>query len=159
MIHFEQWGYPVPPTGNAVRIDLKTGKRVEVGGDVVVTLWHAEAEAGQRLKRYPWKAEFTAPGGGLIESTSRRMYLAPEIGYESPIVLSQTGQEPEYEIGMEKTYYLKTGSGQYARVRIHITTDTSQTYESYVVLTWWLNPKPGSRNLEFDPAKAITPKP
>lgn len=155
MIFFDYRGYPVPPTGNAVRIDLKTGKRVEIGGDIVVTLWHAEAEAGQRLQRYPWKAELAAPGGGLIESTSRRMYLAPETGYESTIIISQTGQEPEYQKGIEKTYYLKTGSGQYARVRVDLNTDTSTKYDSHVGLTWWLNPKPGSRNLEFDSAKTI----
>jgi hypothetical protein len=159
LIHFEQRGYPVPPTGSAVRIDLKTGKHVEVGGDIVVTFWHDEAEAGQRLKRYAWKAELAVPDGGLIPSTSRRMYLAPESGYESTIIVSQTGKEPEYEIGSEKTYYLKTGSGQYARVSIHLTTDTSTKYESYVVLTWWLNPKVGNRNLEFDPAKTVKPQP
>lgn len=153
MIHFDRRRYPVPPTGSAVRIDLKSGKRVEVGGDIVFTIWHAEAEAGQRLQRYPWKAELAVPGGGFIESTSRRMYLAPESGYEPTLVLSQRGQEPEYQKGIEKSYYLKTASGEYARVKIHLTTDSSTKYDSFVVMTWWLNPKPGSRNLEFDPAK------
>jgi hypothetical protein len=153
MIRFEQRGYPVPPTGSAVRIDLKTGKRVEIGGDIVITLRHAEAEIGQRLKRYPWNAEITVPGGGLIESTSRRMYLAPESGYHSTIALNQTGQETRWEPGIAKTYYLKTGSGHYARIRIDLNTDTSTKYDSYAVLTWWLNPKPGSRNLEFDPTR------
>lgn len=153
ILHFERRGFSVSPSGNAVRIDLKTGKRVEVGGDIVITLWHAEAEAGQQLQRYPWKAEITVPGGGLIGSTSRRMYLAPETNYESAIVLGQTGQEPEYQKGMVKNYYLKTASGHYARIKVDASTDPSPKYESYVGLTWWLNPKSGSRNLEYDSAK------
>jgi hypothetical protein len=94
------------------------------------------------------------------------MYLAPEGGYSETLVLGVTGQEPKnynpgkiYVNQMQayKQYYLKLGNGCHARLIVEVLADTSPLCESVVSLQWWLNPKPGSRNLEYDPEKVPMP--
>jgi hypothetical protein len=164
MVHFERRGFKLTPDGTPLRIELATGKAVETGGDLIIVLKHPVAETGRRLEQYPWSAELLAPGGGLVGSTARLMYLAPESGYVEKITLGETGREPkiydrpEFFVGgggAYQQYYVKTGDGRYARVVIDIGTDTSPERGSHVGVKWWLNPKPGSRNLEFDSAKII----
>lgn len=156
-IHFARRFFDVPPDGTAVRIDLATGRKVSAGGDVIITLQQPMARPGQRLMHYRWLAEIAADG--LQESTAKLMYLAPENGYVSALSYGEKGDERVQERHVEKSFYLKTTDGRYARVRMDFTSDTNPDYPSTVGLTWWLNPKPGSRNLEFDPAKAIKPQP
>ncbi len=167
MLHFGSLDFRIQSDGTPVRINLMTGKRVSSGGDLVITLKHPKAEKGQqRLEHYPWTAQFIAAGGGFIESTSKLMYLAPEDSYVENLVLGVTGQEPKdynpgkFRVGQMqayKQYYLKLGNGCYARVIVEVLADTSPLCDSFVSLHWWLNPKPGSRNLEYDPAKTPTP--
>lgn len=155
MIYFKRKGFDLLADGTPVRIDLATGKKVPTGGDMIVTLQQPIAQPGQRLTHYPWTAKIAADG--LQESAAKLMYLAPENGYVSALTYGEKGDERVQERHVEKSFYLKTRDGRYARVRIDLTSDTNPDYPSTMVLTWWLNPKPGSRNLEFDPKKAITP--
>ena len=157
MIVFEDRELRVPVDGMPLRIDLTTGKRVETGGDLLITLRHAMAAPGEWLHRYPWQAEVAAPGG-LIETTSRLMYLAPESGYVSSLSLSEKGDEPEYRGQFDKQLYIKTEGGNFARLRMHVSTQTNPDRSSYAVLSWWLNPRVGSRNLEYEPTRtAVLP--
>lgn len=157
MIYFERRAFKLPPDGTPVRIDLATGKKVPTGGDMIVTLQQPIAQPGQRLTHYPWTAKIAADG--LQESALKLMYLAPENGYVPALTYGEKGDERVQERHVEKSFYLKTRDGRYARGRMDFTSDTNPDRGSYVGLTWWLNPKPGSRNLEFDPKKAVSPKP
>jgi hypothetical protein len=167
MLYFERTGFDILPDGTQLRINLMTGKKVASGGDLVITLKHPKAEKGQqRLEHSPWTAQFIVAGGGFVESTARLMYLAPENGYVEKLVLGVTGQEPKVywqgnfyvnQSTARKQYYLKLGNGCYARVIVEVLAETSPLFDSVVSLQWWLNPKPGSRNLEYDPAKVPTP--
>jgi hypothetical protein len=150
LIFFENRELRVPVDGTSLRIDLTTGKRVETGGDLIVTLRHSMAEHGQWLQRYPWQAEIAA-SGGVVETTSRLMYLAPESGYVPTLTLGEKGDEPEYRGQFDKQLYVKTAGGHFARLKMHVSTQTNPDRPSYVTLSWWLNPKPGSRNLEYAP--------
>jgi len=51
----------------------------------------------------------------------------------------------------EAEYFVKLASGHYARMRFRIT--TGGTHSARV--SAYLNPTPGSRNLEYDPAKKV----
>ena len=154
MIYFDRKSFMLPPDGAPVRIDLATGKKVSSGGDVIVTIEQPMAPPGERLTHYAWTAKITATG--LQESTAKLMYLAPERGYTSALNYGENGNERVQEKQVAKSFYLKTADGRYARVSMDLTSDTNPERGSYVGLTWWLNPKPGSRNLEFDPAKLAT---
>ncbi|MFA5262617.1 MAG: carboxypeptidase-like regulatory domain-containing protein [Opitutaceae bacterium] len=158
MVQFSDLDWRLSVDGPALRIDLATGKRVSTGGDVVIEVNHPLAEPGKWLQRYPWSATVAAPEGGLTESTSRQMYQAPESGYTKAFTYQETGKEEAYMGQFDKQFYVKTRNGTYARLKLHLSTQTNPGYPSYIVATWWLNPKPGSRNLEFDPAK-LAPAP
>jgi hypothetical protein len=120
-----------------------------------MTLQQPIAQPGQRLTHYPWTAKIAADG--LQESALKLMYLAPENGYVPALTYGEKGDERVQERHVEKSFYLKTRDGRYARVRMDFTSDTNPDRGNFVGLTWWLNPKPGSRNLEFDPNKEIAP--
>jgi hypothetical protein len=151
MVHFSDLDWRFPADGQPLHIDLTTGKKVPTGGDVVIELRHPLAEPGKWLQRYPWFATVSAPEGGLIESTSRRMYQAPEGGYMKVFTYQETGQEESYKGQFNRQFYVKTRSGTYARLKILVGTQTNPQYPSFIVATWWLNPKPDSRNLEQPP--------
>ncbi|WP_404424431.1 hypothetical protein [Nibricoccus sp. IMCC34717] len=168
MIHFEQKGFDLPTDGTAVGIDLATGKKVVGGGDLVFQVKHAMAAPGKWLQLYPWSVELSA-GSGLIEKKAKyvnryatfAMNLAPETGYVPQVHYAQgpVTRSQDFEMGITRSYYLKTSDGRYARLWLTLTTQTNPDRPTYVSMTWWLNPKPGSRNLEFDPAKlAPVPK-
>jgi len=157
MIYFKRKDFDLLADGTPVRIDLATGKKVTAGGDLTVTLKQPSAQFGQQLLHYPWTVEITADG--LAESTAKLMYLAPGNGYMSTLTYGEKGDERVQHNQVEKNFYLKTADGRYARVRLDVTSRSNPEYPSTMGLTWWLNPKPGSRNLEFDPAKAIKPTP
>lgn len=157
MLYFERRTFKLPPDGTPVRIDLASGNKVTSGGDLVVTLQQPMAQLGQQLEHYPWTAQITA--NGLVESTAKLMYLAPEDGYTSSFAYGKKSDEQVQQNQVEKSFYLKTMDGRYARIKMDLTSRTNPDRPSTVGLTWWLNPAPGHRNLEFDPAKAIKPKP
>jgi hypothetical protein len=157
MLYFERRAFRLLPDGTPVRIDLATGKKVSNGGDLIVTLKQPVAQSGQQLLHYAWTAQIMAPG--LQESMTKLMYLAPEDGYAAVLTYGEKGDERVQSNQVTKSIYVKTSDGRFARVRMDLNSETNTDFPSTVGLTWWLNPKPGSRNLEFDPAKAITPKP
>jgi hypothetical protein len=157
LIYFERRAFKLPSDGTPVRIDLATGKKVASGGDLIVTLQQPMAQPGQWLHHYAWNAELKA--GGLMESTDALMYLAPEDGYRASLVYGEKGDERLQNFTINKRFYLKTADGRYARVKMDLTSQTNPDHPSTIGLIWWLNPTPGHRNLEFDPAKTITPRP
>lgn len=159
MAQFDRHSFKLPADGTPVRVNLATGKQVADGGDIIIETKHPLAEPGIWLQRYPWSVAISAPGGGLIESTSRRMYQAPESGYATTLTYQETGKEESFKGQFDKRFYVKTGVGVYARLVVDLSTQTNPKYPSTIGIIWWLNPKPGSRNLEFDPAKVIKPKP
>ncbi|MFT3830619.1 MAG: hypothetical protein QM691_13030 [Opitutaceae bacterium] len=157
MLYFERKAFRLKPDGTPIRIDLATGRKVSSGGDIVVFLNQPLDESGKWLPHYAWTAQFEACG--LREGTTKLMYLAPEDGYVGSLTYGEKGDERVQSHQAEKSFYLKTSDGRFARIRMDVHTQTSDEHQAAVGFTWWLNPKPGSRNLEFDPKTAITPKP
>ena len=149
--------FDIVANGTPLRVDLATGQKVSTGGDVLINLQQPMAQPGNQLLRYPWSIEISA--NGLSESTSTLMYRAPESGYLPILTYGERGDERVQSNHVAKRLFLRTSNGRYARIRIDVTSRTNPEFPSTVGLTWWLNPKPGSRNLEFDPAKSISLKP
>ena len=119
---------------------------------------------------YAWHAILEVEGGGLIQAGDQDYYnLAPATGYvpryehrqeQQSIDEAQSGKikwtwrgetkETFYVKSKNRRYYARVGIGIHSRGR-----NDNDTVGS-LGLGVWLNPN-GSRNLEFDPAKAITP--
>lgn len=157
MIHLKK-AFKIPPDGTPVRIDLTTGKIVEQGGDLVVTLRHETLAPGALpLRGFDWNAQIAANAGGIVESTQRLMYLAPESGYASVLAVDMPANKSGWQPNVDSAFYLQSRGQIYSRVAMHLNANPNQERGSYLSLHWWLNPKPGSRNLEFDPAKTAKP--
>ena len=61
-------------------------------------------------------------------------------------------READWSSRAHRAYFLKLANGNYARVSFEMVAGGDHFFQ----LESFLNPS-GSRNLEFDPAKAITP--
>ena len=159
LIHMEK-DFKIPPDGTAVRVDLTTGKRVIQGGDLIITLRHEILAPGAEPKRgFDWNAQIAASEGGIVETTQRLMYLAPEKGYTPALAVGMPANKSGWQPSVDSNFYLQSRGQIYSRVMMHLNANPDQERGSYLSLTWWLNPKPGSRNLEFDPAKVVSVKP
>ena len=165
MIYYRLQNYGMPTDGSPLRINLTNSKKQLSDGDIILTLNRNLEKSSDRLVDiYPWTVELYAPGGGFIESTNSLLYLAPEEGYVEKITFGQTGNEPiQYnrpkyhisELSAYKQYYLRISNGCYARIVIDIGIESPlETRVSYT-LSWWMNPKPGDHNLEYDPQKRV----
>lgn len=151
LVHFERKYFPLPADGTPVQIDLNTGKQVATGGDLVLALNHVVLPRGALPEpQFDWHARAEIAGGGLVESKQRLMYLAPDTGYASTLAIDMPATKPDWANSITRDYYVRTRGNLFGRVEVYLNANQRGYDPSYVMLQWWLNPKPGSRNLEVD---------
>lgn len=110
--------------------------------------------SGSRHAPSDWQAIFEVVEGGLLESNEAFMNQAPEKGYKHKIVISYKKNAQNFVSRTDRSFFLKTNSGQiYARLEIQIRPFFNDQ-ESANFIKYWLNPN-GSRNLQYDPSKRI----
>ena len=143
--------FDLPTDGTPVRIDLITGNIAQAAGDLLITLKHGPGPAGRSITKYDWTADLVAVDGGLREERSRltNMFEAPADGYVPSVTINMPVSAADWSRTYNRNFYLKTRGNIHSRVGIDIHTIPSGG-SSYVSLTWWLNPKPESRNLAGD---------
>ena len=146
--------FDLPSDGTPVRIDLKTRKQVQTGGDLIITLNHEEWPKGTLYRPYNWRATIQTVDGGLIEDKSRVQNLAPEGGYVPSLVFGERADQRPYLGDVNTKCYIKLSGNTFGKIDIHINPDPSSPPDS-VSLGWWINPNLGSRNLEYDPEKRV----
>jgi hypothetical protein len=136
--------------GRDYRFDLVNGTVVSSGGDLVVRLYHDQQNGGIQVGPYDWKAEVTVVDGGLKEENQRitHMYLAPAEGYIEQLAIDMSARSPDWNRIYTRNFYLNVRKDLYCRLSIDLHTIPVGN-ASYIDLSWWLNPKPGSRNLEL----------
>lgn len=153
LIHYSH-RFDVPPNGVPVAIDLAAGKGSEEGG-FRVTLWR-DPEKFRRGHPFPWSAKIEVVGGGLLQGDESKPFIAPKEGYQASVEYSFQPKNFDWEAGFEggirNMYYVRTADGNYARVQIQLDAEL-QPPPCWLFMDTWLNPKPGSRNLEYDLAK------
>lgn len=137
--------YRIPGNGT-VAVDMKTGRLN--GNDLLIELVDNSDPTGKR-----WVAKVRAPVGGIQAVNDEFATTAPESGYQPEVIINQDTPQPAgfqsgslYKGGK---FYVKTASG-YALVEFRMIPGNKSIH-----FTSCLNPNPKSRNLEFDPAKAI----
>jgi hypothetical protein len=138
----------IPRDGRPLNFDLATGKAGR--GDLQIQTWIGDSNQ----RRFDWSYRLSIPGGGLIERTGQFDFEAPEEGYQSSIELKMPATAEKWSSDLPKEYFAKLPNGTYARFSIEFYAG----HRNFVVLTSYLNPAPGSRNLEFDSAKQIKAK-
>lgn len=146
--------FEVPSNGTPVRIDLKTRKQVQAGGDLIITLNHEVWPQGTPHRPFNWNATIQVIDGGLVEDKSRIMNMAPEDGYSPELAFGEHADQLPQLGGVDTKCYLRLPGNVFGKMTIHIGPSPGSP-PSLVDLGWWLNPKPGSRNLEYDPTKKV----
>lgn len=151
LIHLGK-SFDLPSDGTPVRIDLRARKQVPTGGDLIVTLKHEVRPQGTIFWPYTWRATVEAVDGGFIEDKSRVKNFAPEGGYSPNLIFEEHAEQRPFHGGVITECYVKLHGNVYGKLHIQINPSPTSP-PSFVSLGWWLNPKPGSRNLESDPTK------
>lgn len=81
------------------------------------------------------------------------MTEAPALGYQPSWKFSQKSGAEKYQPEVQAKFFVKSAGGQYGRIDVRVFPKYNEM--AAVDLVSYLNPTPGDRNLEFDPAKAI----
>ena len=137
--------------GTPTNFDLTTGRKAANGaGNLALRI----SKGPKTNKRFDWVATIKGVGGaGLIKSQDEFMVMAPEEGYQTQWTFRQKATDEKYQSQIQTNFYVRTGDGKYARVEMRIIPEYNEA--AAVDLTVYLNPTPGSRNLEFDPKKIV----
>lgn len=171
LVHYEKtWRFPI--TGGPIRINLETGNTGNQVADLVVSLARTPLQMRYGERGFAWNASVEVVGGGLIRVGQRDYYnLAPKTGYMPRFEYTQEAQSVRdaqaekikwtWVDGISDDFFVSSRDGKnFARVSLRIRANVDHKEgdnEALVAVGVWLNPN-GSRNLEFDPAKAITPR-
>jgi len=135
----------IPRTGEPLSIDLATGKPGR--GDLQIEAWIGDSSQ----PRFDWRYRLTIPGGGLLERRGQFDFEAPSYGYESFVEINMSANAERWSSDVPKQYFAKLPNGTYAR----FSTEFYAGDRNFIVFESYLNPRPGSRNLEFDPQKTV----
>lgn len=143
LVHTTERPIKVPKDGSPVQVDLATGQTTRQGS-LTVKCWTND-QAKNADGQYEWKCVLTVQGGGLIERTDPFTFEAPADGYSPSVELGPSAGK--WSSRAERQYFVRLPDDRYARIHLRVRTGG----EHFLVLESFLNPKPGSRNLEYDP--------
>jgi hypothetical protein len=87
------------------------------------------------------------PGGGIQTRTGEFDFEAPLDGYQSNDEIDMSASAPHWSYLANREYFLKLANGDFARISFTMCAGG----ENFFIVTSYLNPKPGHRNLEANP--------
>jgi len=135
----------IPRTGEPLSIDFATGRPGH--GDLQVETWIGDSSQ----RRFDWRYRLSVPDGGLAERKGQFDFEAPGNNYQTFIDVNMSANSEQWSARPTKQYFAKLPDGRYARFSIKFYAGD----RNFIVFESYLNPKPGSRNLEFDPQKTV----
>jgi hypothetical protein len=172
LIHYErEWRFPV--NAGPVKIDLLKAKMGQPQADLTVNVSRSPLRIPFGERGFAWTVSIDVEGGGLVRTGEADYYnQAPASGYEPHLEFFQEAQSIRgaqegritwtWREGVADTYFLNIRNGKnYGRLNLEIRPNIDRKEgddQALVAVKIWLNAN-GSRNLEFDPAKAIKPEP
>jgi hypothetical protein len=136
----------LPRNGESSNIDLTTGTRGS-RNDLQIQTWVGDSSQ----QRFDWRYRLSVPGGGLVERKGQFDFEAPTDGYQPSIEVNMPASAEQWTDRPTKEYFAKLSDGKYARFTIRFYAGD----RNFIVFESYLNPKSGSRNLEFDPTSAV----
>lgn len=139
----------VPRNGSPVGIKLESAQ-VASNGDITVEAWTND-ETKDEAGHYDWRCRITVPNGGLVERGDQFAFEAPVDGYKPSDEINMPRTAERWKPQESREYFVKLVDGRFARVRLEMVAGG----DNFVSISCFLNPAPGSRNLEFDPAKVV----
>jgi hypothetical protein len=138
----------VPPNGNPLTLDLATGRLQS--GNLQIESWIGDTST----RRFNWRYRLSVSNGGIAQRNGQFDFEAPSDGYRDSIEVNMLVNSETWSSSISKDYFARLPDGRYARFSVTFYPGK----RNFVVLESYLNPTPGDRNLEFDPAKQIKVK-
>ncbi len=141
--------YNLPADGTPVSWDLWRGRR-DPAGELKLKFKREPVAlvAGQKPAR--WEASLEVAGGGIMEEPKgQKTFVAPESEYAGTVDYPSRQQEQGRP---DQRFYFQTAQHNYGRIEIELRPDDEGS-SGRCLLTVYLNPQPGSRNLEYDKTK------
>jgi hypothetical protein len=135
---------------------LTTGKVVPSGqGDLKIEAWtNDQGHQPNSNTPYDWRCRISILGGGLILRQGEFNFEASEGNYApSDEINMPASAGAQWRSQVSRQYFVQLSGNRYARLEFEMTAGG----DHFFGIKSYLNPTPGDRNLEFDPAKAITP--
>ncbi len=145
LIQAEGGQIDVPRTGEPLTIDLTTGRPGR--GDLQIETWVGDSSQ----RRFDWRYRLSVSGGGLAERKGQFDFEAPADNYQTSIDVNMSANSEQWSARPTKEYFAKLPDGRYARFSVKFYAGD----RNFIVFESYLNPRPGSRNLEFDPQKTV----
>lgn len=142
----------VPKDGTPIELNLATGRASSKGTAVLkVECWTSDQTRNSK-GNYDWRCRLSIPGGGLVERTGQFDFEAPSDGYKISDQVDMPQWAPQWKKGFAREYFAKFSDDRYARFSFKLTTGG----EHFFVVVSYINPNPGSRNLESDSSERIS---
>ena len=138
----------VPKNGDKVYVRL--AEKFTGSGELQISSWIGAPDRG----RFDWRYTLSIPDGGIIERFGEFDFAAPVAGYVQSIEHGVSASTPSWSTDGKKEYFAKLPDGRYGRFSISFYPSQQR---NFVVISGFVNPVPGHRNLEFDPKKAQKP--
>jgi hypothetical protein len=138
----------VPRNGSPVGIKLENAQAAS-NGDITVEAWTND-ETKNEAGHYDWRCRISVPNGGLVERKDQSAFEAPAGGYKPFGEINMPRTAECWKPQESREYFVKLADGRYARIRFEMVAGG----DNFVSITSYLNPTPGSRNLEYDPNKS-----
>ena len=127
--------------GTPIELDLLNGSQnVTGGGQLKLEFWRDLSNPN--AKRFDWKLQISAVGGGLIPADEEFAFTAPETGYQPSIVIDMPATNQVWLGELRSRYYIQLPNGNYGRFDFYLLAGNG----AFTVKSW-VNPS-GSRNLE-----------
>jgi hypothetical protein len=147
LTHVPERPVKVPKNGAPVEISLTTREAVPAGEAGLRLACWTEDQNKDAQGHYPWLCRISVPSGGLVKREGDYDFEAPVEGYQPSDDIGPPADR--WSANAERQFFVKMADNRFARVNLRMRTGG----EHFVVIESYLNPQPGSRNLEYDPAK------
>ena len=162
--------YGLRKDGTPLGISMKFGhparqraaEHTEIKADVTFQCWVDSDKPTlpfNKESQYDWRFRISVPGGGVQERIDPEwQFEAPEEGYQPYLEVNMSKDLPDHIVNgvrwyhqSEKHVFVRLSDGRFGRLHLRI----FAVPKPFVNVESFTNPKPGSRNLEFDESEAI----
>ena len=135
----------MPKNGEPVRVSLDAPAHV-----VELKCWTGDATT-ERDGRYDWKLEVSVVGGSLQRRGDSFDFTAPSDGYGQTdlIQMPRTLKRPDWQDDFEQSYWVRFNDGLFGNIKVRMIAGGAH----YSIVSGYINPSPGSRNLAASPSK------
>lgn len=135
----------LPRNGQPVRISLDVPAH-----SLELKCWTDDLNQ-ERDGRYDWKLEVAVVGGGLQLRSGSFDFTAPADGYAqtAPIQMPRTLERPKWQDDFEQSYWIKFDDGHFGTIKVRMIAGGHH----YSVVSGYVHPKAGSRNLAANPSR------